>query len=491
MNGNTDEVLGGKACDVLRSNALFEALVRNSERFFNFYGGPGALAGPGLHEFFGPEADRLAEGLAGKVVFVGIADNDAVNPPDSFDVALGDRGISGVELAATAFANLLNDDDLRQIRPHQGAAVLMIFGALLGLVFYLLPVKPALVIVLVCASLYAGGVAYLFDRDNLWLPIIVPLFVQVPVTVALGWRLRLLEFERLTDTLKKFLSKWIKGKIARHEAISTEPELLYGVCLHTDIAGYTVLSERLSADPLRLKSLEKEYWSLVDEQIDAESGERLEISGDGMMCIWTAPKEDRDVVAHACRAAIKLHRAIDRFNERHADTPFRTRIGLHAGKVALGLIGGDEQYTLAVGGDVANTAARIENDINKLLHTRLLCGGVVALGLDSVSMRRVGTFVLRGKTKEIAVYEIHDSNNPWPVDLARFDAALVEFESGNWEVAKRLFHQLGADYPEDGPVRFYRRLLDAYDVVKHVKPPENRRGVVDLNEKWLLAELAD
>ncbi|MGB5742707.1 MAG: adenylate/guanylate cyclase domain-containing protein [Sedimenticolaceae bacterium] len=480
-----------EACDTLRASVLGEALSRDSERYFNFYGQRGTLAGPGLHELLGPEADRLAEGLKGKVVFIGIADNDAVNPPDSFDVAPSSSGMSGVELAATAFANLLHGEDLRQIKPAQGALLLLLFGAAIGVIFYVLPVKPALIVTLLCAAIYAVGAGYLFIHDQLWLPIIVPLFVQVPVTVALGWRSRLLEFERLTDTLKKFLSKWLRGKISRHEPISTEPELLYGVCLHTDVAGYTVLSERLSSDPLLLKSLEKEYWSMVDEQIDAENGERLEISGDGMMCIWTAPKENKEVVAHACRAALKLQFAIDRFNQRHVDTPFHTRIGLHAGKVALGLIGGAAQYTLAVGGDIANTAARLESDINKLLHTRLLGSGVVALKFDFARTRKVGTFVLRGKTKEIAVYEILDKRNAWPIDPGRFDAALVEFESGNWEDAKRLFQQLCADYPDDGPSRFYRRLLDTYGAGLHGPPAGKRREVIDLNEKWVLAEIAD
>ena len=210
--GMEEDDLRVDECAALQSSVLGEALSLDSERYFNFYGKRGTLAGPGLHELLGPEADQLAERLKGKVVFVGIADNDAVNPPDSFDVAASGSGMSGVELAATAFANLLHGDDLRQIKPVQGALLLLLFGAVIGVIFYVLPVKPALIVALLCAATYAVGAGYLFIHDQLWLPIIVPLFVQVPVTVALGWRSRLLEFERLANTLKKFLSKWLKRK---------------------------------------------------------------------------------------------------------------------------------------------------------------------------------------------------------------------------------------------------------------------------------------
>ena len=208
-----------------------------------------------------------------------------------------------------------------------------------------------------------------------------------------------------------------------------------------------------------------------------------------MMCIWTAQHPDKAVTAQAVRAAVQMLRAIDRFNQRHSDTPFHTRIGLHAGRVALGLIGGETQYTLAVGGDVANTAARLENDINKLLHTRLLVSDAVVSNFDFAVTRKVGTFVLRGKTTELEAHEILDRRKAPLIDLRRFHDALVQFESGSWGDAKDLFHRLNADFPDDGPSRFYKRLVDMYAEGSRQPPVNGRPGVIDLNEKWLFAEL--
>ncbi len=438
------------------------------------------------------EADELAESLQGKVVFVGIADNKSVKPPDSFDFVFqnehGNKGISGVEVVATAFANLLHDDDIKKVEPFQGLILLMMYGAVVGLVTYFLPTKLALVSVSVFASFYAIGASYLFINDNLWLPIIVPLFIQAPFIVAFGWLSKLLATEKLANTLKKFLSKWLIRKVSKGEVVSTKPEVMHGICLHSDVAGYTTLSERMGPDPLPLKQLEKEYWQLVDAEIEAQNGERLEIAGDGMMCIWTASSPTEDLKARACRAALNMQRGIDRFNARHAKTPFKTRIGLHAGSVALGLIGGEGQYTLAVGGDIANSAARLENDVNKLLGTRLIISDSVAADFDFVDIRRVGTFVLRGKSKVIAAYEIPESGYSPPIDFARFQEALTIFDSGNWEYAKRLFGSLLADYPEDGPSRFYEKLLEIY--ISGLQQPSagTKPGMIDMNEKWLKDE---
>jgi adenylate cyclase len=343
--------------------------------------------------------------------------------------------------------------------------------------------------VLACAGIYLGTAAVLFSRSHLWLPLIVPLFVQAPLTLALGWRLKLLEFERLTDTLMHFMSRWLREKILRHEVVGAEPELRYGVCLHSDVQGYTGLSERLRTDPLRLKALEGEYWKLVDEQIEAHQGERLDISGDGMTCVWTAATPRSEIFGHACRAALEIQHAVDRFNAQHTDTPFHTRIGLHAGNVTLGLIGGKGHYSLAVGGDVANTAARLESDINKVLHTSVLISDAVRVAPEVCVTRRVGTFVPRGKSQAVAVCEMRDGSREPPVDIARFESALTAFEAGDWGSAQAQFEQLHRDFADDGPTAFYVKILARYATGERRPPAGRPPGVIDFNEPWLMREL--
>ena len=70
-----------------------------------------------------------------------------------------------------------------------------------------------------------------------------------------------------------------------------------------------------------------------------------------------APRTEKADRLNACLAAIEIRDAIDRFNARHpAAQQLPTRIGLDAGEIGLGPVGGELQAV----GNPANAASRIE-----------------------------------------------------------------------------------------------------------------------------------
>jgi adenylate cyclase len=191
------------------------------------------------------------------------------------------------------------------------------------------------------------------------------------------------------------------------------------------------------------------------------------------MCVWTAPglparfadvlrsgalRRDRRAVvcADACQTAMEIRETIARFDTRH-QTPLRTRIGLHAGDVALGLVGGEYHVV----GDVPNTASRIEG-LNKHLGTTILASEPVVRGQAGLLVRPLGSFLLPGRPAPVAVAEIVGPDRT--ADRAtrdlcrRFAEALAVFASGDFARAAELFEAVAADYPEDGPSRYYRQL---------------------------------
>lgn len=476
------------ACADFLQSAIGQVVSTSPGRYFNLYGRPGTLTGPTLYELTENDTNSDLTKLRGKVVFVGLDDRSNLNAGDAFRTAVEPRAFSGVELATTAFANLLHGHDLRAAPPITAAALLLVLTCLMGLLF-LLPVRIALRATIACAGIFLFFAWYRFAQAHEIFPLVIPLFVQTPLMIALGWRWRLGELKRIADTLKRFVPRWLKTRIRKRTRISTNAEHLFGVCMHTDVAGYTSLSERLASEPLRLKALEREYWSLIDTEITREHGERLEISGDGMLCVWAAGSCSADMAMRACRAAMAIHRVVDDFNLRHPDTPLNTRIGLHAGKIALGLIGGSQRYTLAVGGDIANTAARLENDLNKLLGTRLLVSEAIASMLEGIPMRRVGTFVPRGKNTAVRVHEIIESSNS-DLDLSGFGAALSAFDANDWEEAYRGFAAIQQRYPADGPTRFYTDLSSACRDETLSLPIGLVRRRIDLNDDALLSAIS-
>lgn len=163
--------------------------------------------------------------------------------------------------------------------------------------------------------------------------------------------------------------------------------------------------------------------------------------------------------ANGCLAAIEIREAIDRFNARHSTRPLVTRIGLHAGEIALGPVGGEYHVI----GDTANTASRIEG-LNKQLGTTLLASESVVRDLDILSVRPVGRFVVPGKSGELTIVEIMgraESVERATEDLRRrFAAALGFFDSGRSSDAAKLFGEIASDYPSDGPTRYYRQLCE-------------------------------
>ncbi len=468
------------------------------EIFFNYYGKPGTLVGPPMHVWLATDGAPAPMDIRGKAVFVGVAEYAAVQQTDSFyTVYRSERGntdISGVELAANAFANLLHRDYLKPVGAATGLLVLLVFGALVGVPSYRLPAGIAVATVQAISVVYAFAALSLFSQHNLWLPVAIPLLIQMPLAVALGWRLRFVQARRLKEAYRGAVEHYVPAHIAESIEqvghIGTAPEPLHGICMHLDIAGYTGLAERLGSDPAVLKALENEYWELLGAEIYREGGQMLEIAGDGMTCVWASESPSPALQASACRAAIRMLRAVDRFNARHPDIPFHTRLDMHAGRVALGNVGGGGHYTWAVGGDIANTAARLENDLNKLMGTRMVVSRESIDLLrgskgEEFGLRRLGEFLLRGKSAPITAYELIDlgvsQGGANRSDLAGFGVGLKAFESGDWKKAKMAFEQLLERRPNDGPACFYQRLSGLY--LQGLRTPGSleNTGLIDMN----------
>jgi adenylate cyclase len=150
--------------------------------------------------------------------------------------------------------------------------------------------------------------------------------------------------------------------------------------------------------------------------------------------------------------------AVDSFNRLHSERPFRTRIGLHAGRLAVGNVGGGRHFDYGVIGDVPNTATRIEG-LNKKLGTSILASEAVTAGLDELLLRPVGTYRFKNKTELLRIWEIvgvREQAAPRLEELCeRFADALASFEARRWQEACERFAILCEAYPEDAAARFW------------------------------------
>ena len=126
-------------------------------RLLNFYGPPGTIPTVPYQDVLG---GREAGGFdfRGKTVFVGFSDLYDPGHPDRFYTVFTNADgvdLSGVEIAATAFGNLMTDRSTRTLDGMQMLAVLLGFGLIAGSLAYLLPAVAGVPLVIILAGAYA------------------------------------------------------------------------------------------------------------------------------------------------------------------------------------------------------------------------------------------------------------------------------------------------------------------------------------------------
>ncbi len=449
----------------------------------NFYGPPGTIRtipGAAILARRDTSAAEHDPNLEGTVVFVGATDLAKAEQDDGFYTVFSREDgvdLSGVEILATAFANLLTDRALVRLSNLTTFCVLAVFGGVAGAMAFLFPGLRALATALVLGGAYFWSTQFLFDKHDLWTPIVVPLLGQLPAALLLGLTLQYLMAKRLGENVARAIRYYVPERVAEALAQGDEPaastEVVFGTLLSTDAQNYTSVSEKL--DPEKLAALMNEYYEAITALVERNKGTILEFVADSTMSVWIAQSSDRKMRQHACSAALEIQQAVALFNQRHEDQRLPTRIGLHAGRVAMGNVGGGGHYAYSLTGDIANTTSRIES-LNKHLGTWVLASASVVADLDGLLVRRVGSFRLKGKTTPLTIFEIlgesGDACTAHHVLYRDFEAALRAFECENWSEAAERFAALASVHPEDGPTRFYVELARRYAAA----PPSSGEG---------------
>ncbi len=203
--------------------------------------------------------------------------------------------------------------------------------------------------------------------------------------------------------------------IQKGDARSLESEERILTVMFTDIVGFTAESERLPAG--EIASLLNEHFALLGGCVDSEGGTIDKFIGDGLMAFWGAPDAQSDTALRACRAALKMVRAVDAENAKRAidqQSAIRVRVGIHSGPVVVGNIGAPGRMNYTIVGDTVNTGQRLEN-LGKELDsggsvTILVSDAVVSqvqeMPDSQISFTAAGSFQVKGKIREVSVYRL-------------------------------------------------------------------------------------
>jgi adenylate cyclase len=477
------------------ARALIESYAPGHSRYLNLYGPPGTIKTIPYHRLldpddlsFGQHAKKMLS-LNGKAVFVGQTESDWVKANDGFYTAFTDasgKDISGVEIAATAFSNLLEGKAVRPLRPTTHFTVLFVGGVVLALVSLNFSTSVSAVGLLLLNAIYLLIANSRFTSGGIWYPLVIPILVQTPSAFMTGlvWKYHQAKLERrnIYQAFGHYLPDEVVDRLAANiKNLHTDGQVLYSICLVTDAESYTTLSEKL--DPEGLTQVMNTYYKFIFKPIKDNGGFILQVIGDSILALWTAPRPKNELKDSAASAAVGITKAVRRYNASAGSHQLPTRIGIHAGEILLGNIGAMDHLEYRPVGDIVNTASRLEG-LNKYLGTCMLTSKE-ALGLKkSLATRLVGRFVFKGKSQPVQVYEILPNNVlstkiPKAVHQ-KFKAGLKAFERQRWDEADQYFQAALQIDQNDGPSKFYQKLCRK---LRHDPPNESWNGTVHLNEK--------
>ncbi|MBD9356034.1 CHASE2 domain-containing protein [Methylomonas albis] len=466
-----------------------QLICQGDSRYLNYYGPPRTLR----MESYADVYEGKVGDLQGKVVFVGRANRQfSPGKSDFFQTPYSDSRtgkMAGVEIMATQFGNLLEDRFIES--PAPGWIVASVYGLLIAIVLVRFVGWPGVAISLALALAYAGSTIYLFSQRHWWLPVAGPLLIQLPLSwlLSLAWsrydlvreRGRMLAFVRRVfpqwvGMLPAAPGQWTEG--ANGAAAGTERDVS-GLCLATDIEGYTTIAAQHS--PREMWALLNTYYQVLGHPVVSHDGVIADVTGDAMMAVWfDAPAASQR--SAACLAALEMATAVASFNLSSSLTPLATRIGLHEGELTLGsLDAGTSSHYRAIG-DTVNIAARIQG-VNKYLGTRILASQSIATDLDDIVSRPVGSFRVVGRAEPVKLVEIvglkQGSDGQPNAVHGLFTDGLAAFQQGLWTEAARLFQAALDLDTNDGPSCFYLQKALAYREM----PPLEWDGIVVLDSK--------
>ena len=266
--------------------------------------------------------------------------------------------------------------------------------------------------------------------------------------------------------IRHMFGQYMSGTVINHLLEHPEKLQLGGerrrvTLFFSDLAGFTTISERLSAETV--VGLLNDYLSAMTEIILDEEGTVDKFEGDAIMAFWGAPLDQADQAARACRAALRQQAALKDLNQGFAGLdlpPLSMRIGLHTGDAIVGNLGSAKRFDYTVIGDTVNLASRLEG-VNKFYGSYIMASETtVAECAGVVEFRELDLVAVKGKEQAVRVFEVLGLTGDLEPELIKrrqdFAQALELYRQRRFPEARAGFEAILTENPADGPTRVYR-----------------------------------
>ncbi len=407
------------------------------------------------------------------------------------------RLMLGAEIQATALDNLLAGDAIRRAGRAGDAAIgfgLCVAVAMAVVAVWLANRRSVLALISTSAtaavSLYGFWLiaGWLFDVHGLWIGVATPAagaiastFAVLLVTSAAERRNR----RFVQEALGRYTSPALVRELIEHpEHLSLEwGERREMTVYFSDIAGFTTISESLSAE--HLVALLNDYLTHMTDLVLEHGGVVDKYIGDAVMAFWGAPIPNAEHAAAGVRCAIAMRARCDELRagwKAQYGVEVTARAGLSSGEVVVGNMGSKHKYNYTVMGDMVNLASRLEG-ANKPYGTYLMISEACHERVkELVVARELDYLAVKGKERPVRVYEVlglaGSADEATLQRLDAFAAALARYRSRDFAGALTDFEAIVRQAPEDGPSVTYAERCryfcdhppaDDWDGVWHLK----------------------
>ncbi|MFO1394028.1 MAG: 7TM diverse intracellular signaling domain-containing protein [Steroidobacteraceae bacterium] len=231
--------------------------------------------------------------------------------------------------------------------------------------------------------------------------------------------------------------------------------------LVSDIRGFTTMSEHMTPDEnFRFVN---DYLAVAGPPIRRNGGFVDRYSGDGVLAVFPGGADD------ALRAARETMQGLAGFNRERVSRglePVRIGIGLHSGRLRLGIVGELQRRQGDIFADAVNVASRVEG-LTKTYGSSVIVSEALLQGLSDPDgmlpqRRALGRVLVKGRSGAVTLHEAYEFDAP---DLAAHKHATREafvragrhVDAGEHAEAVRILEVILAAHPGDAAARY---LLD-------------------------------
>ena len=273
----------------------------------------------------------------------------------------------------------------------------------------------------------------------------------------------------------KFLERQSIVDVRLGDQIQREMTVLF-----CDIRSFTSISEKLT--PEENFNFINEYMGKMGPVIRQHEGFIDKYIGDAIMALFP---ENPD---NAVTSAVEMLQALNRYNVERMDRGqdmINIGIGLHFGKLMLGIVGEQERREGTVISDAVNLSSRLEG-LTKMYGAGIIISEHTRANLKkSYRTRLLDKVKVKGKAEPVEIFEVVDGLLE---DIAgkkietrdEFETALKFYFQGEFDQALKAFEQLEKKNPKDKAIHLYIERCGYF--VKN-GAPDDWDGVIALDHK--------